>query len=378
MQQTTPTSRGDTLDRVIRLAVTAGIVAGGIWLLGFLSDVLIPFAVAVLMAYIINPLVVAIEARIKNRNGAVLAALALVIVALLILTAIVVPLIAIELTHMGKVVTELVSNSSLTKRAAERLPPNIWEAVKDLFSRSEVKAYLQPDGLITLGQTIGHRILPGLWSAIRSTGNTLAALMGLVMILLYLIFVLFDYQRLRNEWQGFIPPAYRQPVLSFLQDFEAGMHRYFRAQALVAALVGLLHAVGFSLIGLPLAIVMGLFIGVLNMIPYMQILGIIPAFLLASVHGIESDTNVWVILALTAAVFVVVQLIQDLILVPRIMGKMSGLSPAMILLSLSIWGKLLGVFGLLIAIPMTCLLIAWYTRYLRNSVGQLDNPETSS
>jgi predicted PurR-regulated permease PerM len=68
-------------------------------------------------------------------------------------------------------------------------------------------------------------------------------------------------------------------------------------------------------------------------------------------------------LALTGLIFGVVQIIQDALLVPRIMGKEMGLSPAMILLSLSIWGKLLGIFGLLIALPMTCLLVAYYRRF---------------
>jgi predicted PurR-regulated permease PerM len=118
------------------------------------------------------------------------------------------------------------------------------------------------------------------------------------------------------------------------------------------------------IIGMPMAILLGLFIGLLNMVPYLQIIGLIPAFLLALVHALETGGNLWTMLALTGLVFVVVQIIQDAILVPRIMGKEMGLSPAMILLSLSIWGKLLGIFGLLIALPMTCLLVAYYRRFL--------------
>jgi predicted PurR-regulated permease PerM len=142
------------------------------------------------------------------------------------------------------------------------------------------------------------------------------------------------------------------------------MNRYFRAQALVASITGVLLTVGFLIIGVPMAILLGLFIGLLNMVPYLQIIGLIPAFLLALVHALETGGNLLTMLALTGLVFVVVQIIQDTILVPRIMGKEMGLSPAMILLSLSIWGKLLGIFGLLIALPMTCLLVAYYRRFL--------------
>jgi predicted PurR-regulated permease PerM len=107
----------------------------------------------------------------------------------------------------------------------------------------------------------------------------------------------------------------------------------------------------------------------LNMVPYLQVIGLIPAFLLALVHGLETGGSVWIPLALTGLVFVVVQAIQDGILVPKIMGRVTGLSPAMILLSLSVWGKLLGIFGLLIALPMTCLLLAYYRRFLASTAA---------
>ena len=142
------------------------------------------------------------------------------------------------------------------------------------------------------------------------------------------------------------------------------MNRYFRGQATVASIVGVLFATGFWLIGLPMGIFVGLFIGLLNMVPYLQVVGLIPAFFLALVHALETGTSFWVTVGLTGLVFVAVQAIQDTLLTPKIMGKVTGLNPAMILLSLSIWGKLLGIFGLVIALPMTCLLLAYYRRFL--------------
>ena len=122
------------------------------------------------------------------------------------------------------------------------------------------------------------------------------------------------------------------------------MSRYFRAQALVAAIVGVLFAIGFTLVGLPMGILLGLFIGLLNMVPYLQLVGLVPAGLLAVMHGLESGGDIWIILAQTGLVFVVAQAVQDVLLVPRIMGRVTGLSPAFILLALAVWGKLLGPF----------------------------------
>jgi predicted PurR-regulated permease PerM len=127
-----------------------------------------------------------------------------------------------------------------------------------------------------------------------------------------------------------------------------------------------------------MAILLGLFIGLLNMVPYLQIIGLIPAFLLALVHALDTGGSLWTMLALTGLVFVVAQIIQDAILTPRIMGKEMGLSPAMILLSLSIWGKLLGIFGLIIALPMTCLLVAYYQRFLTRAEVQVGSPPPQS
>jgi predicted PurR-regulated permease PerM len=142
------------------------------------------------------------------------------------------------------------------------------------------------------------------------------------------------------------------------------MSQYFRGQTSVAFICGVLFSVGFVLVGLPLGVLLGMFVGLLNMVPYLQIIGFIPAFMLAVVHALESDIGIWAALGMTAGVFAVVQLIQDAILVPKIMGKVTGLNPAMIMLSLSIWGKLLGLLGLIIALPMTYLLLIYYRRFL--------------
>ncbi|MDE6270721.1 MAG: AI-2E family transporter, partial [Muribaculaceae bacterium] len=142
------------------------------------------------------------------------------------------------------------------------------------------------------------------------------------------------------------------------------MNHYFRGQALVAFLVGILFSIGFSIVGLPLAIVLGLFIGLLNMVPYLQLISIIPTSLLCLVYSIDGNVDFWPVWWECMAVYIVVQCIQDLVLTPRIMGKAMGLNPALILLSISIWGTLLGFIGLIIALPLTTLLLAYYDRYI--------------
>ena len=127
---------------------------------------------------------------------------------------------------------------------------------------------------------------------------------------------------------------------------------------------GILLAIGFKIIDFPLAIILGLFIGLLNMIPYLQTIGIIPMVILSLLRSAESGENFWIIFGLSLLVLGIVQCIQDLYLTPRIMGKAMGLNPAIILLSLSIWGILLGFIGLIIALPLTTLCLSYYKRFI--------------
>ena len=113
-----------------------------------------------------------------------------------------------------------------------------------------------------------------------------------------------------------------------------------------------------------MAIGLGMFIGLLNMVPYLQLIGFVPAIILAVVKAADTGQDFWLIMLSVLIVFAVVQTIQDTILTPKIMGKVMGLNSAIILLSLSIWGALLGILGMVIALPLTTLLITYYQKYI--------------
>lgn len=365
-----------TFDRVVRLALGTGLAVGIIWLIHHLREVLIPFAVAVLIAYLINPLVELLQKKITNRAAAVFTSLTLVAIFFVGLTVLVVPMITAEVRHTSKLLGELVSNSELAQKAADKLPPDIVDAARDLLKRQQVRDIIGSPDAISVGKTFLQKALPGLWGILTGTANLLVGLLGLSIVFLYVVFLLFDIELIKTRWKELLPLDYRAPIVDFARDFNDAMRRYFRGQAAVASIVGVLFAIGFAIIGLPLGILLGLFIGLLNMVPYLQIIGIIPAVGFAAVSALETGGSLWLNIGLVGVVFVVVQTIQDVVLVPRIMGKVTGLSPAMILLSLSIWGKLLGMLGLLIALPMTCLVVAYYRRFvLDEETSDSDPPQ---
>ncbi len=353
-----------TFDRVFRLAMAAALLAGLVWLLGYLSDVLIPFVAALLMAYMIDPLVRLLERLIRSRALAVLLALVLITGFLLLLGWLVVPVVLGEISHMGRLISDLVSNAGWAQKAAQRLPPDIWQAMKDLLGRPEVRQVFSGIGFGKMLEAAISHVLPGVWGVVAGTASFVWGLLGLSVVALYLVFLLLDFNKISQGWVEMLPPGLRQPVQGFALDFQSAMSSYFRGQALVAAFVGVLAAIGFALVGLPLGVLLGLFVGLLNMVPYLQLIALLPAAMLALIHSLETGADLLAVFAMTGAVFVVVQIIQDGFLVPKILGKTTGLKPWMILLSLSIWGKLLGLFGLLIALPATFLALAYYRRFM--------------
>ena len=353
-----------SFDRVVRMALAAGLLWGIVMTLGYLSDVLVPFAVALLLAYIINPVVLLVQDYVKSRGLAIGLTLTLLTLVLATVCWLVIPLVGREMAHMGRLISDLVSNSKLAEAAARRLPPDIWQALRDYINTPEVQDFFRTDSFISMAQSALRRILPGLMGIITGTYSLIMALVVPAVVLLYLIFLLMDFQRVRVAWKELIPPQYRESVVSFVVEFDQAMNRYFRGQTTIVAILIVLFSTGFSLVGLPMGILLGLFVGLLNFVPYLQLVGLIPAVLLAAIHALETGQSFWIVLGLTGLVFAVVQIAQDAVLVPRILGKAMGLSPAVILLSLSVWGKLLGILGLLIALPMTCLVLAYYRRLI--------------
>ncbi len=366
-------NRPYSFDRVIRMALGAGLIWAMITTLGYLSDVLIPFAVALILAYIMNPAVRLVEGYVRNRGLAI----GLTLLGFVLLVAgifwIVVPLMGREVAHMGRLISDLVSNSKLAEAAARRLPPDVWQTLREYFNTPEVQNFFRTDSFISMAQATLRKVVPGLMGILSGTYSVIMALVVPGVVFMYLIFLLLDFQKVRVVWKEMIPAAYREGVVSFVEEFDLAMNQYFRGQILISGILCIVFAVGFSLIGLPMGVLLGVLLGVMTMIPYLQVIGAIPAVMLAAIHALETGQSFWMVLGLTGVVFVVVQIVQDVILVPKILGKAMGLSPAVMLLSLSIWGKLLGMLGLLIALPMTCLVLAYYRRLvLKQEEGDAD------
>ncbi len=355
-----------TFDRTVRTAILVGLIYVSYLLLDYLSDVLIPFAIAVLLAYLIDPLVLFLQkkAKIKSRFISVIFSLLIVFGGLFLIFYFTVPFIYNEISSMGILISHIADRTDIKNAYLQNIPDDIADYIVGLINSEEFRSVFTPDKLNDFLIDTLRKVLPGTEGAFTNTINIMLSLAGLMIIFLYLIFILKDYRGLIEGAKDLIPPKFKDQVLHFVDDFRNAMRTYFRAQGLIAAIVGVLFAIGFSIISLPLGIMMGVFIGILNMVPYLQAISFIPVTLVALFHCMEEGTPFWQYMSLVLLVYIVVQGIQDLFLVPKIMGNATGMNPAMIILSLSIWGKLLGVLGLLIALPISFLLVSYYRSFI--------------
>ena len=327
-------------------------------MLSRLYGVLLPFFVSFLLAYLLDPLVdfVQNKCRVKFRGLSVAIVLLLFVGILTLSVYMLIPAIGREVQSAAVSVEQYFANFDADKYFTEAQQQKIHEMLDGLNLESVLSYPEVRDALKNLAPKIGGWITGGL--------SWLAELVVIFIGLMYLIFLMIDFPKIRANWSSYVPARYRDKARVLVHDVDHNMNAYFRGQGLVALIVGILFAIGFCIIGMPMGIAMGLIIGLLNLVPYMQALGIPPCILLCLVQSAQTGRPVWVTLLCMALVFVVVQTLQDMVLTPKIMGKVTGMGPAAILLSLSIWGALFGVIGMIIALPLTTLGVSYYKHYI--------------
>ncbi len=352
-----------TFDSVIRMLLVAAFVVAAVLLVKYLSGVLLPFMIAWVAAYMLYPLVTFLQyrCRLRSRILSIVVAIVLVLGVVAGVLVAVIPPTVDELMKLGALVSSLATKYWGDAPIAEQ----ITSLVNKYFERNNILELIQHNEV----QEAAQMLFSYLWNFICRTVGFLVGLFSLFIVFLYIFFILLDYENISEGFIKLVPRQHRDFCTHLLSDVESGMNSYFRGQALIALCVGILFAIGFSIVGLPMGVGLGLFIGLLNLVPYLQLIGFLPTILCAFAKSMETGQNFWIVMLWCLLVFVVVQSIQDLILTPRIMGKAMGLKPAVILLSLSLWGAIMGIIGLIIALPLTTLCLSYYRRYVLKDEG---------
>ena len=347
-----------TFDTFVRGFLGVLVVVGIVMLLNRLSGVLVPFFLAWLLAYLLFPMVKFFQYRCKLRFR-----IAAILLSFLVAGGVAAGVFWLMIPPMieeGGRVAQLIIHYVQTDETVSSIPRLVQKYIHENVDIEQLKKLVTQDGFL---QTV-KETLPKVWAVVAQSISIVSSVFSLTMVALYTLFILLDYEEISRGWAQLLPRRYRPFARRLVADVEEGMNKYFRGQAMVALCVGVLFSIGFLIIDFPMAVGLGMFIGLLNMVPYLQLVGFIPTIILAIVKAADTGQNFWLILLMALVVFAVVQIIQDTFLTPKIMGHVTGLNSAIILLSLSIWGSLLGILGMIIALPMTTLLINYYQKYI--------------
>lgn len=363
-----PTLLSDSQRRIVSSAITLAAFIGAVALiilafvvfgrlLATFSSVLWPLATAGVLALILRPLIVSLERRLKLRR---LTAVVLLYGVFVLLTGIaliiLLPPVVQQLIDFIAYVPDLWINAS--NYITAHYPEWIALGQKHLANPSVRKVV---DSLAAESQALFTHAVPSLRAAFGGVFDVFAFLTHLAIVPVYLFFFLLargEPTRNLGRHLPFLRPSVRDDVVFLASEFVSIIEAFFRGQLLIALCMGILLAIGFSIVGLKFGLFVGLALGLLNIVPYLgTILGLAVTLPLAFFQ----PGGGWQLLGLVILVKIIVQCIESWYLTPKIMGHHTGLHPVVIIVAVFFWGTAFGgVLGMLLAVPLTAFFVtAW-------------------
>ncbi|WP_395744251.1 AI-2E family transporter [Prosthecobacter sp.] len=388
---------------VLWTAITALSIAAIGWLavtliekatvvLAFLQPILVPFAVAGVLAYLLEPGVEWLERKGLNRQRAVLLTFAVFTLAIGGLGWWIVVKLGDPTRHLAERVPVYYAKAqkAVTDFAAKydfKLPTSTApEAAPEPGARtSSPTAKAEGEGpgtdfeALLRGDWVKTNLpkVPGIvWSFLRtSVGGFLGVfgfMLSFIIVPLYLYYFLIESAKIQERWSDYLPlraSAFKDEVVSCLNEINSYLVAFFRGQLFVSVINGIATGIGLMIVGLDFGLLLGLALCLAGIIPYLGIvLCWVPAVIIASVQGgsalIPGDPW-WVMPLVVTGVFALVQQIDALFITPRIVGEAVGLHPLTVIASVLVWGLLLGgLLGAILAVPLTASVKVLFQRYV--------------
>ena len=357
-----------TFDKFIRWTGIVLIIGAVLFVTNYLSSVLLPFFIAWFFAYLLYPVVKFIENKlhVKVRALSIIIAMLLAIGVIGGVIWMIIPPMIDQFDKLGDVLTKWLHQTTHTN--------NLTALIKDWIqeNQGQIEKFIKSKDFSDAIKSA----MPKVFSVVGQTANIILSIIASMITLLYMFFILLDYETLTANWIRIFPKKSRPFWQELMKDVEREMNNYIRGQGMVALCMGIMFCIGFTIIGFPMAIGLGILIGIMDLVPYLHTFALIPTAFLAMLKAADTGQNFWLVFGLAFLVFCVVQIITDMVVTPKIMGKAMGLNPAILLLSLSVWGALLGFIGLIVALPLTTLLIAYWQRYVTREKPHYENYQT--
>lgn len=329
--------------QLIGWTIAATLTVAGFWLLVRFHNVVVLLVAAIILSTVVRPGMLWLEKRGLSRSVGLLAIFLLVIVLLAALVWYTVPLLAAQGSAIG---TSLREGYTLL---LERLRSESNMLVRRLLS-------VVPETLPTLGGAAGPAdpVAPvegeadmAVSAAIQQVGGMVRALFNIAVIGLLTFFWTLEGERIKGAALLLVPLNRRSAARARVRDIEAQMNRYLYGQGLLCLIIGALAFVAYAALGLPNALLLGIFAGLMEAVPILgPVLGAVPAVMIAL--SISPTTALWVV-----AVVTLIQIAENNLLVPRIMRRAIGMHPIISILALLLFSALFGILGALIALPVT-------------------------
>lgn len=329
-----------SIRRAIILAVATAVILALLWLL---KSALTPLAVAFVFAYLLDPLIDRFEARRIPRPVAVLFLVALSGIFALVTAFFLVPKLLQEIAHLAERLPGYLNSSlaAISPRFESWFGINIPSSIREGLESLKSNGFSVP--LESLRRLIEQ--------AVQSLTGTLGSLIGLLVIPVITYYALIEFDNIKAWFLELVPVPYREAVETKVSMINVLVAGFIRGQLIVAGLLGILYAIGFSFIGIDMAIGIGMVAGMLGIIPYVGsavALGLAAGLCLLQ-YGVDLH------LLFVVGWYALIQTLEGLLLTPRIVGRSVGIHPVAVIVGLLIGGDLLGFLGLIVAVPVTAI-----------------------
>jgi predicted PurR-regulated permease PerM len=317
-----------------------------ILLLWLFSGVLLPFAAAMALSYLLNPVVDRLERLGLNRLGAVLLILAGFAVLLGLIMVLILPVFSRQLaSFLESLPSYVVKIEDLGVRLANDHGASLLEKLG--FGKAATADLRNSTSeLVNQAAQWGGSFFKSIWSS----G---AALIGVVSLLVLTpvvtFYMLLDWEKMVATVDSLVPLRHRQTVRELARQIDAAMAGFLRGQSLVCLFLGLWYGVGLSLIGLNFGLLIGISAGFLSFIPYV---GSLTALILSAIVAIVQGWPEWRLLAMALGVVLAGQFLEGNVLSPKLVGGSVGLHPVWLIFALLAFGSLFGFTGLIVAVPL--------------------------
>lgn len=341
--------------RWIRIGILAALLAGLLFFVikyakGFLQAML-PLGIGIVIAYILLPLVEALDKLKVPRTIGIVISFVLSMVIILVILLWLIPIFVNNIRDLTTVLPDMFEETFQNlKGFIERNVPSGWqqELLKEL------------DNSLAKAQ---DKLTQVLYAFISSLPKTVSIILDVLLAWILSFYILKDKEQLVSNLKFFFPKSVRGEMVCFFRDIHRVVLRFIQGQVLIAIILSVIETLGLYLVGMPYAPLLGFIGGLSNIIPYFgPYIGAVPA--LAVALTISPWKAVW-----TAAVFLIVQQLDNIYLSPRIMEGKLGLHPVTTILAVIVGGKLFGMAGLLFSVPLVAMLKILVKRVYRSVSG---------